>query len=50
MSRMAQEWTNSQIPECTVPYPTMHQLEQKCAHFCSEWCIVGYVTGALWDL
>ena len=29
-----------------VPYPTMHQ----CAHFCSEWCIVGYGTGALWDL
>ena len=33
-----------------VPYPTMHHSEQKCAHFCSEWCIVGYETGALWDL
>ena len=22
----------------------------KCAHFCSEWCIVGYGTGALWDM
>ena len=33
-----------------VPYPTMHHSEQKCAHFCSEWCIVGYGTGALWDL
>ena len=32
-----------------VPYPTMHHSEQKCAHFCSEWCIVGYGTGALWD-
>ena len=31
-----------------VPYSTMHYSEQKCAHFCSEWCIVGY--GALWDL
>ena len=31
-----------------VPYPTMHHSEQKCAHFCSEWCIVGYGTGALW--
>ena len=32
-----------------VPYPTMHHSE----HFCSEWCIVGYGTGAswvLWDL
>ena len=33
-----------------VPYPTMHNSEQKCAHFCSEWCTVGYGTGALWDL
>ena len=33
-----------------VPYPTMCHSEQKCAHFCSEWCIVGYGTGALWDL
>ena len=33
-----------------VPYPTMQHSEQKCAHFCSECCIVGYRTGALWDL
>ena len=32
------------------PYPTMYNSEQKCAHFCSEWCIVGYGTGALWGL
>ena len=32
-----------------VPYPTMLLLEQKCAHFCSEWSIVGYGTGAFWD-
>ena len=35
-----------------VPYPTKHHSEQKCAHFCFEWCIVGYGTGALchlWD-
>ena len=32
-----------------VPYPTMHHSEQKCAHFCSECCIVGYVTGSSWD-
>ena len=32
-----------------VSYPTMHHSEQKCAHFCSEWCIVGYGTGAFWD-
>ena len=29
----------------SVPYPRMQHSEQKCAHFCSEWCIVGY--GAL---
>ena len=33
-----------------LPYPTMHHPEQKCAHFCSEWYIVGWGTGALWDL
>ena len=29
-----------------VSCPTMHHSEQKCAHFCSEWCIVRYETGA----
>ena len=33
-----------------VPYPTMLHLEQKCAHFCSEWSILGYGRGAFWDL
>ena len=33
-----------------VPYPTILHSEQKCAHFCSEWSIVGYGTGAFWDL
>ena len=33
-----------------VPYPTMHHSEQKCAHFCSEWCIVGCGTVASWNL
>ena len=33
-----------------VLYPTMHNAEQKCAHFYSKWCIVGYGIGALWDL
>ena len=33
-----------------VPYPTMPHSEQKCAHFCSEWGIVGYGTGTFWDL
>ena len=31
------------IPQCT-------HSEQKCTHFCSVWCIVGYGTGALCDL
>ena len=33
-----------------VPHPTMHHSERKYAHFCSEWCIVGYGAGALWDV
>ena len=33
-----------------VPYPILLHSEQKCAHFCSEWSIVGYGTGAFWDL
>ena len=33
-----------------VPYPTMLHSEQKCAHFCSEWSIVGYGTDAFCDL
>ena len=33
-----------------VPYPKILHSEQKCAHFCSEWSILGYETGAFWDL
>ena len=33
-----------------VPCPTMLHSEQKCAHFCPEWGIVGCGTGAFWDL
>ena len=33
-----------------VPYPTVHHSEQKCAHFCSVWSIMGYGKGAFWDL
>ena len=33
-----------------VPYPKIHNSEQKCTHFRSEWCIVGYGTCALWNL
>ena len=32
-----------------VPYPIMLHSEQKSAHFCSEWSIMGYGTGAFWD-
>ena len=31
-------------------YPTMLHSEQKYAHSCSEWSIMGYGTGAFWDL
>ena len=30
-----------------IPYTTIHHSEQKCAHFCSEWCIG---TDASWHL
>ena len=33
-----------------VRYPTMLHSEQKCAHFYPEWSIMGYRTGAFWDL
>ena len=33
-----------------VPYATVHRSEHKGAHSYSEWCIVRYGTGALWDL
>ena len=33
-----------------VPIPIMLHSEQKCAHLCSEWSIVGYRTRAWWDL
>ena len=33
-----------------VLYYTMYHSVQKCVHFCSECCIVGYGTRALWDL
>ena len=33
---------NSHIQQEHVPFPIMYHSEQKCAHFCSEWCVVGY--------
>ena len=33
-----------------VPYPTMHESEQKCVHSCSELYNVRYGTDALWYL
>ena len=36
--------------DAPFPYPTMLHSEQKCAHLCSEWSIVGYGTGTFWDL
>ena len=33
-----------------ISYPKMHHSEQKCAHFSSEWCFVGYRAGAWRDL
>ena len=33
-----------------VPRSKIHHSEQNCAHLCSEWCIGGYGTDALWHL
>ena len=33
-----------------VPSPKMLHSEQKCAHFCSEWSILGHWTGEFWGL
>ena len=49
-------WSSSRWPRAElfqnapVSYPTMLHSERKCAHFCSEWSIVGYGTWAFWDL
>ena len=32
-----------------VGWPAVRRPERKCAHFCSGWCIVGCLAGALWD-
>ena len=32
----------SHAPQCII--------QKRNVHFCSEWCILGYGTGALWDL
>ena len=37
-------------PNAPVPYRTMLHPEQKYVHYSSEWSIVGYGTGAFWDL
>ena len=37
---------NHTIHLCHIPQCTMKN-KHKCAHFCSEWCILGYVTSAL---
>ena len=46
-------WTIDIIHKCyNAPdsHPSILHSEQKCVHFCSEWSIVGYRTGAFWDL
>ena len=41
---------NHKSQNVPIPYPTMLHPEQKSAHFCSEWSIMGYETDAFWDL
>ena len=41
---------NLQIPQCAFPISCSVPLKKKCAIICSECCIVGYWTSALWYL
>ena len=41
---------NNKFQNAPIPYPTMLHSEQKWSHSCSECSIVGYGTGAFWDL
>ena len=51
VAKLLVDGTNLTKPQLhLVADPTIHHSEQKCSHFCSEWCSVGYGTGALWDL
>ena len=49
-----ESWLNngpiSQIPECNCSKSQMLYSEQNREHFCYEWSIVGFGTGAFWDL
>ena len=40
---------NSQIPQCTCAISDNVPFRTKSAHFGSEWSIVGYGRGALWN-
>ena len=48
-TKQTRNWKCNIWPNAPVLYPTIHHSEKKCAHCCSEWCIVRYGTGALWD-
>ena len=46
-----QNWPISQIPQCTCPTSHNAPLWNRNVHISvPKWCIVGYGTGALWDL
>ena len=50
--REIQRWPVNSLHIGPVTRKCFHLMMSSwnCAHFCSEWCIVGYGTGALWDL
>ena len=41
-------WPNSQIPQCALSISHAAPFRTDTCTFCSEWCTVGYETGALW--
>ena len=45
-----QSYKSNNSPLPYLLYPTIYHSEQKCAHFCSEWRIVGYGRGAFREL
>ena len=49
--QVKQDWIDliHKSQNAPVPCPTMIHSDEKCAHFCSEWSIVGYGKGVFWD-
>ena len=50
VSKQSCGWWFEKLPRLLWCHCNVLLVEQKYAHICSEWCIVGYEIDALWDL